>query len=59
MHYYILGKIAEKFDDGSTLFIEHYLKSIQFLDSYNAKFPEHITYIDPQYYSIEVLEVRK
>lgn len=57
MHHYILGKIAEKNDDNSTLFMSHYLKAAEFLDSYGAKFPEHITYTAPQYYSIEVLEV--
>lgn len=59
MHYYILGKISEKSEDCSILFIEYYLKAIQFLNSYNAIFPKHITYTDPQYYSIEVLEVKK
>lgn len=38
--------------------MDHYLKAAQHLDSYNAKFPEHITYITPQHYSIEVLEVK-
>jgi len=59
MHYYILGKIAEKNDDNPLLFIDHYLKAVQFLDSYGAKFPDHIIYTSPQLYSIEVLEVRK
>lgn len=58
MHYYILGKIAEKNDENPILFLDHYLKAIQFLDSYGAKFPDHISYT-PQSYSIEVLEVRK
>lgn len=38
--------------------MDHYLKALQFLDSYGAEFPEHISYTDPQYYSIEVLEVK-
>lgn len=57
MHHYILGKIAEKNDENTTLFMDHYLKAAHFLNSYGAKFPERITYTDPQYYSIEVLEV--
>jgi len=59
MHHYVLGKIAEKNDDNSTLFMDHYLKAVQFLDSYGAKFPENIIYTTPQFYSIEVLEFRK
>lgn len=59
MHYYILGKIAEKNDENPIQFLDHYLKAVQFLDSYGAKFPDHISYTTPQLYSIEVLEVRK
>lgn len=57
MHHYVLGKINEKNDDNSVLFMDHYLKAAEFLDSYGAIFPKHITYTSPQYYSIEVLEV--
>jgi len=58
MHHYVLGKITEKNDDNSTVFMNHYLKAAQYLNSYGAKFPEHIIYTSPQYYSIEVLEVK-
>jgi len=54
----VLGKITEKNDDNSTVFMDHYLKAAQYLNSYGAKFPEHIIYTAPQYYSIEVLEVK-
>lgn len=57
MHHYVLGKITEKNDDNSIVFMDHYLKAIQYLNSYGAKFPEHIIYTCPQYYSIEVLEI--
>jgi len=57
MHHYVLGKISEKNDDNSTVFMDHYLKAVQYLNSYGAEFPEHIIYTCPQYYSIEVLEV--
>lgn len=57
MHHYILGKIAEKNDDNSLIFMDHYLKAATFLNSYDAKFPELISYTSPQFYSIEVLEV--
>lgn len=57
MHYYILGKISEKIDDNATLFMDHYLKAAQCLDNYGARFPEHIIYTHPEYYSIEMLEV--
>jgi hypothetical protein len=57
MHHYVLGKINEKNDDNSVLFMDHYLKAAEFLDSYGAIFPKHIIYTSPQYYSIEVLEV--
>lgn len=58
MHHYVLGKITEKNDDNSIVFMDHYLKAAQYLDSYGAMFPEHIIYTSPQYYSIEVLEVK-
>lgn len=58
MHHYVLGKITEKNDDNSSVFMDHYLKAAQYLDSYGAEFPEHIIYTAPQYYSIEVLEVK-
>ncbi|XP_027850821.2 calcineurin-binding protein cabin-1-like [Aphis gossypii] len=57
MHHYVLGKITEKNDDNSLVFMDHYLKAAQYLDSYGAMFPEHIIYTSPQYYSIEVLEI--
>lgn len=38
--------------------MDHYLKAAQFLYSYGAKFPEHISlYKKPSQYSIEVVEV--
>lgn len=59
LHYYILGKITEKNDDNPTLFIDYYLKAVQFLYSYGAILPDHITHTSPQLYSIEIVEVRK
>lgn len=57
MHDYILGKISEKMDDNSTLFMDYYIKAAQNLYSNGATFPEHITYTHPEHFSIEMLEV--
>ncbi|VVC42534.1 Hypothetical protein CINCED_3A009963 [Cinara cedri] len=57
VHHYILGKICEKNDDNSGLFMDHYLKAAQCLDSYGAKFPEQFIYTQPEHYAIEMLEI--
>lgn len=57
LHHYMLGKIAEKNEEKPSVYLDHYLKAMKFLEQNGAEYPSRILYSSPQYYSVEVLEI--
>lgn len=57
LHYYMLGKIAEKKSEAPIVYLEHYLKASKYLLDNNATYPSKINYNNPQNLSVEALEI--
>ncbi|XP_075228430.1 calcineurin-binding protein cabin-1-like isoform X2 [Lycorma delicatula] len=57
LHHYMLGKIAEKREEKPIVYLNHFMQAVKFLHQNNAKYPEHISYSNPQLYSVEALEL--
>lgn len=57
LHYYMLGKIAEKKSEAPIVYLEHYLKAGKYLSENNATYPSKINYNNPQNLSVEALEI--
>ncbi|XP_044767142.1 uncharacterized protein LOC123323022 [Coccinella septempunctata] len=57
LHYYILGKIAEKKQSEPNEYLGYYITASQLLHENNATYPEKIAYNSPQHLSVEALEL--
>ena len=57
LHYYMLGKVAEKRFKPFSELIEHYQRAAQLLEESSAAYPRKITYNTPPQLSVEALEI--
>lgn len=57
LYHYMLGKVSEKRKESPNTYIEHYLKSAQYLYEHNATYPFKISFNNPQNLSLEALEI--
>ncbi|XP_076263012.1 calcineurin-binding protein cabin-1-like isoform X2 [Rhynchophorus ferrugineus] len=57
LQYYILGKIEEKKRKEPSVYLNYYLEATSLLNENKATYPEKINYNNPQYLSVEALEL--
>ncbi|GBP11673.1 Calcineurin-binding protein cabin-1 [Eumeta japonica] len=57
LHYYMLGKVAEKQNKSPAIYISHYMNAVKSLQETDAIYPQKINYKSPQRLSFEVLEL--
>lgn len=57
LHYYMMGKIAEKQNKSPSVYLDYYMKAVKSLEEADAVYPLKINYNTPQHLSFEVLEL--
>lgn len=57
LHYYMLGKVAEKRNKPPSVYLEYYMKAVKSLQETDATYPLKINYSTPTHLCIEVLEL--
>ncbi|XP_026763752.2 calcineurin-binding protein cabin-1-like [Galleria mellonella] len=57
LHYYMLGKVAEKRNKPPSVYLDYYMKGVKSLQETDATYPMKINYSSPTNLCIEVLEL--
>lgn len=57
LHYYMLGKVAEKRNKPPSVYLDYYMKGVKSLREADATYPTKINYSTPTYLCVEVLEL--
>ncbi|CAB3224806.1 unnamed protein product [Arctia plantaginis] len=57
LHFYMLGKVAEKRNKPPSLYLAYYMKAVTCLQETDATYPVKINYSTPTHLCIEVLEL--
>ncbi|CAH0596502.1 unnamed protein product [Chrysodeixis includens] len=57
LHYYMLGKVAEKRNKPPSVYLDFYMKAVKSLQETDATYPLKINYNSPTHLCIEVLEL--
>lgn len=57
LHYYMLGKVAEKRNKPPSVYLQYYMQGVKSLQETDATYPLKISYSTPTHLCIEVLEL--
>ncbi|CAH0402555.1 unnamed protein product [Chilo suppressalis] len=57
LHYYMLGKVAEKKNKPPSVYLDYYMQGVKSLQETDATYPLKINYSSPTHLCIEVLEL--
>ncbi|CAG9793211.1 unnamed protein product [Diatraea saccharalis] len=57
LHYYMLGKVAEKKKKPPSVYLDYYMRGVKSLQETDATYPLKINYSSPTHLCIEVLEL--
>ncbi|XP_059051766.1 calcineurin-binding protein cabin-1-like [Achroia grisella] len=57
LHYYMLGKVAEKRNKPPSVYLDYYMQGVKSLQETDATYPLKINYSSPTHLCIEVLEL--